>query len=84
MNCMRLAIPLILTTLLLTGASCVAPYGKQAADRSRMAEPSQKVTLHPREITDVLYNPGMGFADFHFGFDHPPAAGTYPLSLIHI
>ena len=40
------------------------------------------MTLYPREITDTLYNPGMGFADFHFGFDHPPAPGTYPRSTV--
>ena len=36
------------------------------------------VTVHPREIKDVLYNPGMGLADFHFGFGHPPSTDQYP------
>ena len=38
----------------------------------------QTVTVHPREIDEVLDNPGMGFADFHFGFGHPPAPEEYP------
>jgi hypothetical protein len=30
-------------------------------------------------VTDeILDNPGMGFADFHFGFDHPPSSNEYP------
>jgi hypothetical protein len=37
-----------------------------------------KVTVRPIEIRDVLYNPGMGFADFHFGSGNPPAPGDYP------
>jgi hypothetical protein len=36
------------------------------------------VTAHPREIDEVLYNPGMGVADFHFGFGHPPPVEEYP------
>ncbi|HEX7765302.1 MAG TPA: DUF4832 domain-containing protein, partial [Nitrospira sp.] len=82
MNQMRLALPLMLAALLITGTSCVASSEKQRADRSRMAATSQRVTLYPLEITDTLYNPGMGFADFHFGFDHPPAPGTYPRSTV--
>ena len=30
--------------------------------------PSKTVTVRPVEISDVLYNPGMGFADFQFGW----------------
>ena len=29
------------------------------------------VTVLPTEIHDILYNPGMGFADFHFGLWEP-------------
>jgi hypothetical protein len=36
-------------------------------------------TVHPQEIDDILYNPGIEFADFHFGLSrrrprekHPP------------
>jgi uncharacterized protein DUF4832/glycosyl hydrolase family 42 (putative beta-galactosidase) len=35
-------------------------------------------TVTPREIDDVLYNPGIGFADFHFGFGDPPSLDEYP------
>jgi hypothetical protein len=75
MNQMR---RLLLTVVLITGTSCVAPLDKQTTDLST----PQRVIVHPREITDILYNPGMGFADFHFGFDHPPAPGTYPQSTV--
>ena len=36
------------------------------------------VTVHLREIDDILYNPGMGLTDFHFGFGHPPPVEEYP------
>jgi hypothetical protein len=35
-------------------------------------------TVRPAEIDNVLYNPGMGFADFHFGWGDPPPASAYP------
>ena len=35
-------------------------------------------TVRPTETTDVLYNPGMGFADFHFGSGNPPPPSQYP------
>jgi hypothetical protein len=47
-----------------------------AFDDSAQAEPT--VTVHPKEIMDVLYNPGMGIADFHFGFGNPPSSDQYP------
>ena len=47
-----------------------------AHDDSALAEPT--VTVTPREIKDVLYNPGMGLADFHFGFEHPPSMDQHP------
>jgi hypothetical protein len=75
---MHLAIPLLLTAFLLFSTSCVALPPKQPANLSSV----QQVIVHPREIADVLYNPGMGFADFHFGFDHSPAPGTYPRSTV--
>jgi hypothetical protein len=42
-----------------------------------LASPST-VTVLPIEIEDVLYNPGMGFADFHFGSGNPPPPDEYP------
>jgi hypothetical protein len=35
-------------------------------------------SVYPKEIDDILYNPGIGFADFHFGFDDPPLVDEYP------
>ena len=40
------------------------------------------VTVRPREIDDLLYNPGMGFTDFHFGFGHPPPIEDYPRATV--
>lgn len=40
------------------------------------------VTIHPRERKGILYNPGMGLADFHFGFNHPPTEKQYPKSTV--
>ena len=36
------------------------------------------ISVHPKEINDVLYNPGIGFADFHFGWGNPPPPSEYP------
>jgi Domain of unknown function (DUF4832)/Beta-galactosidase len=36
------------------------------------------VTVRPIGIEDVLYNPGMGFADFHFGSGNPRSPEEYP------
>ncbi|MFO0775107.1 MAG: DUF4832 domain-containing protein [Nitrospiraceae bacterium] len=41
------------------------------------------VTVHPKGIDDVLYNPGMGFADFHFGqYSKPAVPDEYPRSTV--
>jgi hypothetical protein len=40
--------------------------------------PAATVTVRPVETDDVLSNPGMGFADFHFGWGHPPPPSQYP------
>ena len=40
--------------------------------------PPTTVTVRPVETSDILYNPGMGFADFHFGWGHPPPPSEYP------
>jgi hypothetical protein len=45
-------------------------------DDSTQAEPT--VSVYPKEIKDVLYNPGMGLADFHFGFERPLSTDQYP------
>ena len=43
------------------GAATLSVSGKPAV------APPKTVTVRPVEIGDVLYNPGMGFADFQFG-----------------
>lgn len=58
------------------GCSLSGNLGVITHDHSTQAEPT--VTVHPREIKDLLYNPGMGLADFHFGLDHPPTTDQYP------
>ena len=49
-----------------------------AIEHNDSTQTDPTVTVHPREIKDVLYNPGMGLADFHFGFEHPPSFDQYP------
>ncbi|MCE7979193.1 MAG: DUF4832 domain-containing protein [Nitrospira sp. NTP1] len=61
----------------LSVAACVSPLSGEP-DRAVATSTGTVVTVHPREIDDVLDNPGMGFADFHFGFGHPPKADEYP------
>jgi Domain of unknown function (DUF4832)/Beta-galactosidase len=45
---------------------------------SSPVESPSTITVQPIEIEDVLYNPGMGFADFHFGSGNPPPPDAYP------
>src|SRR5262245_52783929 len=40
------------------------------------------VTVRPAEIDDILYNPGMGFADFHFGIGEPLPPSQHPRSTV--
>ncbi len=61
----------------LSVAACASPPSG-GSDRTGATSPGKLVTVQPREIDDVLDNPGMGFADFHFGFGHPPKADEYP------
>ena len=69
------------TTLLimmgLSVAACASPSGA-GPDRMVPTSTGTLVMVQPREIDDVLDNPGMGFADFHFGFGHPPESDEYP------
>jgi hypothetical protein len=57
------------------GASAI---GDNLPSVSTAQRAGSMVTVHPREIDDILYNPGMGFTDFHFGFGHPPPVEEYP------
>lgn len=66
---------LVMTALSL--AACVSSPGG-GSDLTAATSMEHVLTVHPREIDEVLYNPGMGFADFHFGFGHPPQADEYP------
>ncbi len=60
-----------------------ATANNQARPAGPTAQSSEKtVTVHPREIDEILYNPGMGFADFHFGFGHPPTVEEYPRATV--
>ncbi len=61
----------------LSVAACASPPSG-GSDRTGATSPGKLVTVQPREIDDVLDNPGMGFANFHFGFGHPPKADEYP------
>jgi hypothetical protein len=40
------------------------------------------VTVRPNEIDDILYNPAMGFADFHFGIGSPLPSSQHPRSTV--
>jgi hypothetical protein len=56
--------------------------GHQAEPESE-ALGQRTVTVHPQEIDEILYNPGMGFADFHFGaFGRPMTREEYPRSTV--
>jgi len=73
--------PILLTTwyLLLSLATSIDVV---IAGESAAAAPPPLITVYPVQIDDILYNPGMGFADFHFGFDHPPSPAQYPRSTV--
>ena len=65
-----------IAAILQGGCSLARSLDAMAHEDAVQAEPA--VTVHPREIKDMLYNPGMGLADFHFGFEHPPSTDQYP------
>lgn len=60
----------------------VASAGETAAMEQAAHWAGSMITVHPNEIDDILDNPGMGFADFHFGFGHPPSYDQYPRSTV--
>ncbi|WP_172834156.1 DUF4832 domain-containing protein [Nitrospira japonica] len=78
--------PILLTIwyLLLSLATSidVVTAGEPAAATDDQRASPPLVTVYPLQIDDILYNPGMGFADFHFGFDHPPSRTQYPRSTV--
>ena len=61
-----------------SGSPGLAQHERGAPESASAPRAEDVVTVHPREIDDLLYNPGMGFADFHFGFGHPPGVDEYP------
>lgn len=58
-------------------AFCPASSAGERIEREPVVH-SDRVTVHPVEIGDLLYNRGMGLADFHFGFKHPPTLEEHP------
>src|SRR5262249_17114704 len=56
------------------GASTVAYAEDLSSERT--------VTIRPTEINDILYTPGMGFADFHFGIGSPLPPSQHPRSTV--
>jgi hypothetical protein len=56
------------------GASPVSTAAARSSERT--------VTVRPTEIDDILYNPGIGFADFHFGIGSPLPPSQYPRSTV--
>jgi len=81
-----LAVPMILGLLLWTiesgesGVPIDSSFGSIAGTAPGANVPllGPVVTVQPKEIHDILYNPGMGFVDFHFGFGHPPPHEDIP------
>ncbi len=73
--------------LLLTMESC-APYnsglknGATSSPDAKILSSGRTVTVRPTEIDDILYNPGMGFADFHFEIGVPLSSSQHPRSTI--
>ena len=74
---------LVLGVIMATVVSCISagssmPTEDHHAETGRKPIAQRTVTVHPQEINEVLYNPGMGLADFHFGFEHPPSTDRVP------
>lgn len=70
-----------LPLLFLSAASLFlsACKGGEGSTEGFLPDPdSPTVTVRPAEIAGILYNPGMGVADFHFGWGNPPPPGEYP------
>jgi len=67
-----------LTCLTVASLFFAACAGSGGALGSRLDGTAVTVTVRPKEISDILYNPGMGFADFHFGRGDPPPPSEYP------
>ncbi len=78
---MPCSMSLFLVAALTTSVSCVSL--ERAVPDSDAPTATGTVTVHPKESDQILYNPGMGLADFHFGFGHPPRIPEeYPRSTV--
>src|SRR5690349_14914973 len=82
-----LATWLAVMTGLANAISVSTVYGdnKHVGDGNRSSATDAQepeTTVRPREIDDLLYNPGMGVTDFHFGFGHPPPIEQYPQATV--
>ena len=73
-----LLLSLLALVIVVTQSGCRLASSLDSSAHDDSAQAELTVTVHPKEIRDVLYNPGMGLADFHFGFEHPPSADEYP------
>jgi Domain of unknown function (DUF4832) len=79
---------LITAVMMATALSCGSVPSNLPTEGSRAQADSEPiaqrtVTIHPQEIDEILYNPGMGFADFHFGqFGRPMSREEYPRSTV--
>lgn len=82
-----LALLLMSSSLLWSLQSCLplnsgSSDGTAARRDAKDLSSGQTVTVRPTEIDDVLYNPGMGFADFHFGIGSPLPLSQHPRSTV--
>jgi hypothetical protein len=74
-----------ITVFLTVSASGMFMQARSSSAGEMIDDPTAAETIapsltfvHPKEINDILYNPGIGFADFHFGFDNPPPPDQHP------
>ena len=83
-----LAKTLLSAVIMATAVSCASARSSLPTEGSQAQLGSESiaqrtVTVHPQEIDEILLNPGMGFADFHFGqFGHPMTREEYPRSTV--
>jgi hypothetical protein len=80
----RLVIAGFLSCIVLPGipADSGLNSGARTAPNAVALASPQTVTVRPTEIDDILYNPGMGFADFHFEIGSPLPPGQHPRSTV--
>jgi hypothetical protein len=77
-RCYALALVFLLAVSILLASCGISRGAVLSVAENPVDSTPTTVTARPVEIDEVLYNPGMGFADFHFGWDHPPPSSEYP------